>query len=85
MVSWPTIRSSSWRRCPWFWPTRGVQKLIWHPGCPGGLSRGTRSPARYPSKVRMLAVDAEIRQWSRRRALEFAVVAQRWLAADTRR
>jgi hypothetical protein len=33
----------------------------------------------------MLAVDAEIRQWSRRRALEFAVVAQRWLAADTRR
>jgi len=40
--------------------------------------------ARYPSRVRMTAVDAEIKQWSRRRALEFAV-AQRWLAADTRR
>jgi len=27
----------------------------------------------------MIAVDAEIRQWSRRRALEFVPVSEEWL------
>ena len=30
-------------------------------------------------KVRMIAVDAEIRQWSRRRALELVLVGAEWL------
>jgi len=34
------------------------------------------SRARYPSKVRMIAVDAEIRQWSRRRAVAMLIVAR---------
>jgi len=40
--------------------------------------------ARYPSKVRMIAVEAEIRQWSRRRAVGIAAVRRThvWIATS---
>lgn len=35
--------------------------------------------ARYPSRVRIIAVDAEVRKWSRRRGIGFVPVKEEWV------
>jgi hypothetical protein len=60
-------------------PERLEVEITYH--IPEPIMNGLVAGAGFASKVRMIAVDAELQQWKRRMAIGLVPVAQEWLTA----